>query len=74
MLARDVRALAEDPATPAGLQQLARGLVERYAYPVDTQILSSGGKLLAQLPVELLFSPEGMDYPGTLREALAAVK
>ncbi|MEO6708536.1 MAG: hypothetical protein ABIP42_03110 [Planctomycetota bacterium] len=57
---------------PEDLRALAAGLAERYDYPVDTQLIAADGRVLGQLPVDLLFSPGGMDYPRALREALAA--
>ena len=48
MLARDVRALANDEKTPNDLRKLAASLAEKYAYPVDFQIVSPDGTLHAQ--------------------------
>ncbi|HTF90571.1 MAG TPA: hypothetical protein VK843_19290 [Planctomycetota bacterium] len=72
ILARDVKRIAKDSSAPEELRVLAAGLAERYAYPVDTQLIASDGRLLGQMPVKQLFSAEGMDYPRALRDALAA--
>jgi hypothetical protein len=48
MLAKDMRALADDEDASAELRALAKGLAERYLYPVDFQVIDTDGELCAQ--------------------------
>jgi hypothetical protein len=48
MLAKDVKALAEDERVAVDLRELAAALARNYIYPVDFQVVGPDGTLHAQ--------------------------
>ena len=66
MLAKDVKAIAEDESQPADLRALAARLAERYLYPVDFQVVDADGDMHAQGEANAMQRP----YRAILEEGL----
>lgn len=69
MLAKDVRAVAEDPDASEDLRRLAAALAEQYRYPVDFQVVDTTGELYAQGEANHMVKP----YREVLLEGLREV-
>ena len=69
VLARDLPALRDDAALPTEVRAIAAKLLDDYRYPVDSQIRTADGRLLARAEANEI-GPNDAAYLEILRSAL----